>query len=267
MDKTPLNSVSHIFVLNMTSPYGPLANYSNGKPIAQKTAEVGTLSYQAVMTSFGSVVVGTLWNSQGSNGRIVANGTSVMSTVLDEAGELGWMNDYPPKNVYFIGTLQQAIASEDPGQMWNGLDVVDDVQTAIPFKVALESLFQNITIGLMSSKLLQPNVSSPYAPPHTNVTFPDFQTVYVYTPSRLWIAYGLAIIFANTGVLIGLSSIFSSGVAYTNYFSTYFGQRHMQIWKPQFSQRMLTAGILYRSIWRRQVFCFPMIMLGGREKE
>jgi hypothetical protein len=34
MDKTPLNSVSHIFVLNMTSPYGPLANYSNGKPIA-----------------------------------------------------------------------------------------------------------------------------------------------------------------------------------------------------------------------------------------
>jgi hypothetical protein len=66
----------------------------------------------------------------------------------------------------------------------------------------------------------RPNVSSPYAPPHTNVTFPDFQTVYVYTPSRLWIAYGLAVIFANTGVLIGLSSIFSSGVAYTNYFST-----------------------------------------------
>jgi hypothetical protein len=106
MDKTPLNSVSPIFVLDMTSPYGSLANYSNGKPIAYKTAEVETLSYQAVMASFGSVLVGTLWNSQGSNGGIVANGTSVISTVLGEAEELGWMNDYPPKNVYFIGTLQ-----------------------------------------------------------------------------------------------------------------------------------------------------------------
>jgi hypothetical protein len=155
MDKTPLNSVSPIFVLDMTSPYGPLANYSNSKPIAYKTAEVETLSYQAAMDSFGSVVVGTLWNSQGSYGGILANGTSVMSTVLGEAEELGWMNDYPPKNGPFIGTLQQAIAMEDPGQMWNGLDVAGDVQSAIPFKVALESLFRNITIGLMSSKLLQ----------------------------------------------------------------------------------------------------------------
>jgi hypothetical protein len=89
------------------------------------------------MASFGSVVVGTLWNSHGSNGGIVANSTSVMSTVLGEAEELGWMNDYPPKNVHFIGTLQQAIAREDPGQLWNGLDVVDDIQSAIPFKVAL----------------------------------------------------------------------------------------------------------------------------------
>jgi hypothetical protein len=97
MDKTPLNSVSPIFVLDMTSPYGPLANYSNGKPIAYKTAEVETLSYQAVMASFGSVLVGTLWNSQGSNGGIVANGTSVMSTVLGEAEELGWMNDHPQR--------------------------------------------------------------------------------------------------------------------------------------------------------------------------
>jgi hypothetical protein len=77
MDKAPLNSVSPIFVLDMTSAYGPLANYSNDTPIpvAYKTAEVETLSYQAVMASFGPVVVDTLWNSQGSNGGILANGT------------------------------------------------------------------------------------------------------------------------------------------------------------------------------------------------
>jgi hypothetical protein len=41
------------------------------------------------------------------------------------------------------------------GYYWNGIDVVDDTPPTIPFRQALESLFQNITIGLMSSKLLQ----------------------------------------------------------------------------------------------------------------
>jgi hypothetical protein len=66
----------------------------------------------------------------------------------------------------------------------------------------------------------RPNVSSPYAPPLTNVTFPNFETVYVYTPFRLWIAYGIAILLATIGVLIGTWSMFSSGLAYTNHFST-----------------------------------------------
>jgi hypothetical protein len=155
VDKKPYNPVSPIYVLDHTSPWGPLANYSNSKPIAYKTADVETLSYQSVMGSFGSVVVGTLWNSQASFGGVHANGTSVMSTVLGEAEELAWLNDYPPKDLNFLGNLQQAIASETPGQIWNGVDVVDNFQSALPLKVALESLFQNITIGLMSSKLLQ----------------------------------------------------------------------------------------------------------------
>ena len=66
----------------------------------------------------------------------------------------------------------------------------------------------------------RPNISSPYAPPLTNVTLPKVQTVYIYTPSRLWIAYGLAILLSTASVLIGLSSMLSSGAAYTNHFST-----------------------------------------------
>jgi hypothetical protein len=49
---------------------------------------------------------------------------------------------------------------------------------------------------------------------------PSFQTVYSYSHSRLWIAYGLAIPLAIISVLIGLSSMLSSGIAYTNHFST-----------------------------------------------
>ncbi len=49
---------------------------------------------------------------------------------------------------------------------------------------------------------------------------PNYQTVYSYSRSRLWIAYGLAIVLAIISVFIGLSSMLSSGIAYTNHFST-----------------------------------------------
>ncbi|KAE9378213.1 hypothetical protein N431DRAFT_435384 [Stipitochalara longipes BDJ] len=223
VDETPYNPVPPIYVLNDDSGYGPLANYSkNGSVLSYKPTVVETISYQSVMSSFGSILVGTLFNSENSDGGIVANSTSVMSTVVGETEELTWLNDYPPREPGLTATLQQAIGdpTESGGQMWNGVDVLDDFQSAVPFKAALESLFQNITVGLMSSRLLQPNISSPYAPPPTNVTLPHFQTVYIYTPSRLWIAYGLAILLTTTSVFMGLLSMLSSGIAYTNHFST-----------------------------------------------
>jgi hypothetical protein len=63
-------------------------------------------------------------------------------------------------------------------------------------------------------------MASPYAPPLTNVTLPEYQTVYVYAPFKLWVAYGIAILFAMIGVLIGLWAMLSNGIAYTNQFST-----------------------------------------------
>jgi hypothetical protein len=49
---------------------------------------------------------------------------------------------------------------------------------------------------------------------------PRYQAVYVYAPARLWIAYGLAILFTAISVIIGLLAMVSNGVAYTNHFST-----------------------------------------------
>lgn len=155
VDENPYNSVTPILDLDMTYAEGPLASYKNGSVTEYNTTEVKTLSYQSVMDSFGQIVVGTIWNSVNTLGSAVASNASVMSTVLGEAEELAWLNGYPPKQPDLVSTLQQAIAAERPGQMWNGLDIVDDFQSATPFKVALETLFQNITVGLMSSKLLQ----------------------------------------------------------------------------------------------------------------
>jgi len=51
--------------------------------------------------------------------------------------------------------IEHLLTSTFLGLDWNGIDVVDDTPPTMPFKQALESLFQNITIGFMSSKLLQ----------------------------------------------------------------------------------------------------------------
>jgi hypothetical protein len=52
------------------------------------------------------------------------------------------------------------------------------------------------------------------------VALPQYQTIYLYTAYKLWIAYGIAIMFSTTGVLIGLLAVFLNGVSYTNHFST-----------------------------------------------
>jgi hypothetical protein len=71
---------------------------------------------------------------------------------------------------------------------------------------------------------------SPYAPPLTNVTLPKYQTVYVYAPFKLWLAYGLAILFAATAVFIGLVAMLSNGITYSNQFSTILRTaRHAQM--------------------------------------
>jgi len=47
-----------------------------------------------------------------------------------------------------------------------------------------------------------------------------YQTVYLYAPFKLWVAYGLATLFAAIAVLIGLLAMFSNGITYSNHFST-----------------------------------------------
>lgn len=156
--ETPYNPVAPVYGLD-SSASGPLdIYYANGSviPNAYNTTEVQTLSYQAVMDSLGKILVGTISNSRDSLGAIVASNTSVMSTVLGDTKELAFLNNYPQLSSA-ASTLQQIVAIDNTS--WNGVDTVDDTQSVMSLKEALEDLFQNITIGLMSSKLLQ------YVPP------------------------------------------------------------------------------------------------------
>jgi hypothetical protein len=52
------------------------------------------------------------------------------------------------------------------------------------------------------------------------VTLGIYEAVYVYSPIKLWVAYGPAILLASIGVLLGLLAMLFNGVTYTNRFST-----------------------------------------------
>jgi hypothetical protein len=160
VDATPYNSVTPIYEYVVGSGYFPLANYSeNGDVIGYLPDVAKTTAYQSVMSSFGAVFVGTVWNSVATLGGVVSSNTTVMSTVIGETEELLWLNGYPA-DLQNSGQVVPATLQEDlqePGNhiYWNGVDVVDVLKSTMPFKSALEGLFQNITVGLMSSRLLQ----------------------------------------------------------------------------------------------------------------
>jgi len=191
---------------------------------------VQTLSYQSVMDALGQILVGSIYNDHDtSDGALVNTGTSTMSTILSNTAELQFLSDYPRPSPGQIVTLQQAVA-QNATLYFPGLSAVDTNPYNLSLANTLEDLFQNITISLMSSALLQPNASSIYAPPLTNVTLPSYRNIYVYSSHKLWLAYGAAILFALIGVLIGLLALLSNGISYSSSFSTILrASRHANI--------------------------------------
>jgi hypothetical protein len=71
-----------------------------------------------------------------------------------------------------------------------------------------------------------PNASSPFKPPVANVTFSNFENVYLYTAGKLWLAYGIGICCTLVAVIAGLASVFANGASYSNNFSTVMRVTH-----------------------------------------
>lgn len=68
----------------------------------------------------------------------------------------------------------------------------------------------------------RPNTESAFAPPLTKVTYNTYHNVYAYSPTKLWIAYGVAILFAVISSLMGLFAIAANGASYSHSFSSIF---------------------------------------------
>ncbi|KAF7186308.1 hypothetical protein HII31_12383 [Pseudocercospora fuligena] len=143
--------------------------------------------------------------------------TQVFSTKLMDTVEM---------NKLHKGVLNaQELTNKTSGQVY---DIADSLlplpgtqsQARQPLKEALEELFFNITVSIMSSDTLQYNSSNPYAPGPVNVTFAHYGNIYVYEPSKLWIPYGIAIGLSILNAICGFWAIFDTGASFTADFST-----------------------------------------------
>ena len=118
---------------------------------------LSTLSYQAVMNSFKDLLVETIFRGADSKNFILTSTTQLGSTILAEAPELAFLEPTVERfqNSKAITSVQQSAT------MWKQQPFIGLVNTAVapkvtlPIQQALEQLFQNITISLMSAPEFQ----------------------------------------------------------------------------------------------------------------
>ncbi|KAH7120573.1 hypothetical protein EDB81DRAFT_952453 [Dactylonectria macrodidyma] len=175
---------------------------------------VEKFAYQAVIDAFSSMLLGNVTISTSAVGESTSTTldmrTNVDMTPLIHAAELA--------------NVSQALglAYSNLGNVaWDGAGVYEEGTTERTLAELAEEMFQNATISLMNEAVLNPNYTSPYAPPNVNVEKWTSQSVYDYSASTLWITYGIAIFFTVVSVLVGTIVVISSQSAYTSQFSTF----------------------------------------------
>ncbi|GAD98482.1 hypothetical protein ACLA_046040 [Paecilomyces variotii No. 5] len=175
---------------NWTGP--TVATSPNMFPSLQRFA------YQSVMESFTRLLVGSIGYGFTSTADSLsgvyqtAPNTSILSTALSETPELLFLNDGESTSVLNDQSLADAI----------------------------EHMFQNITVSLMSLSQLRPDYSSPYAPSDTNVTITTTRNAYAYSRAILWITYGIAIFLTLVSILLGIVANRANQGSYSSNFST-----------------------------------------------
>lgn len=173
------------------------------------------------MHAFTDLVTGTIRIDQVA-GRLsgVKSTTRLSSTVLAMAPELAFLQSTQGQNEDQAQSLQQGAAGWVEQPFAGLVNAGAAPKLTLPFQEALEQVFQNITLSLMSAPDLQPNSSSIYYPNKTLVTFSTRENIYIYSVSKLWLAYGLAV---GTTALIaasGLGAILANHASFSNKFST-----------------------------------------------
>ncbi|KAF3062506.1 hypothetical protein CFAM422_010673 [Trichoderma lentiforme] len=216
------NNISAMKPIAGTSPLEINQTFHN--PPMYNVQGVETYSYEAVMDAFGRMFVGAIVRDLGGdpyeNQEGVTIAADMASTPLLQTKEFNFLQ---PLTV--TGNLKSLAA--DAPRLWNGNSVEAAANSTIPMARVMEELFRNATVSLMSNSLLQPNYSSPYAPPDVPVTQTHYALIYSYAANTLWLAYGIALGMALLSILLGVVSIYhNSGFSYMSKFSTILRVTH-----------------------------------------
>jgi len=124
---------------------------------AYDTTNVRRLAYQSVLDAFGQILVGRLHTTLETKG-LERVKTSIMSTILSETSELASFDNYGSKMNQGLQVSVEKLL-EDKSSKVVGFPpsvIVPTIRdTRLRLENALEGLFQNITISLMTAPLLQ----------------------------------------------------------------------------------------------------------------
>ncbi|KAI1423129.1 hypothetical protein F5Y12DRAFT_758924 [Xylaria sp. FL1777] len=156
-------------------------------------------SYMAVMEAFQDYVVGSIIEDNYDLDHSTIIDTKIGLTVLPFTGELGYIQSS-------IQGLNKNNFVQDGISGATNLSLTD----------ALEGMFRNLTISLVS----EPALKQTDRAKDTAVTAYTYQNVYEYTPSLLWVAYGIAIGTAALSVVAGCVVIVLARGGYSTKFST-----------------------------------------------
>ena len=183
-----------------------------------------TLSFQAIMDAFSQNLMGTISLKGGTNESLTLNvNSSIMATSLMNTTDLEFLENYII--IQDEGTaypdLQTELTNLNYSETQGLLNNYQEVKNQT-LALAIEELFRNTVVSMMSSPALQPNLSSISAPPPTNVTFQTTQNIYVYAVWKLWLAYGIAIGLAVVAAVVALLAMYENEATYSNSFSTIF---------------------------------------------
>ena len=119
----------------------PLSDFNN--------TIVRNFAYQSVMQAFGNILKGSINYPRYPNGLVVT--TNVMDTVLGATRELSLLRNNTSDDA-------RSLASLGP-QVWPGVSVGMRLNNTSDLRITLEEMFQNITMSLISSPLLQSVIS------------------------------------------------------------------------------------------------------------
>jgi hypothetical protein len=220
LDDRPIYPVGAVLGPNLTWT-GILSTDASDEEISKSEVDVEvlrTLSYQAILDAFNPLVIGTIEQQHYAVSPDVS--TRIVDTVLFGASELQFLTGtISGANYEGVSSLQQMASASNETMLQSLVNNVPASSTQ-PIIPMVEKLFQDIVISMMSEPQLQPNENSSWLPPKADVTTYLEHNIYVYTTSRLWLAYGLAISCTCLGVVIGLVTMLSNGGTYTSDFST-----------------------------------------------